>query len=303
MLVAYERGTIVHDRFRLERAIGDGGSARVFLAKDLRTAHSVALKVARLPGEAAADLAREAEVLRAVRHPRVAGFVTSGVLRDHRSFLATRYVPGHSLRHILTSSKTDVSDALGLCCTLADALAAVHAAGYIHRDVKPDNIVVPIRDSLPSFREATLVDFGVSGVLSERVSKGDTQKQTRWGRVSGTVWYMAPEQLAGRAQTVATDVYSLGLLLYEAVFGTVPQSGEEARAIRNRTGGALLAYTGAFVRRRITEEVILPDRPHLSAALRCFIQALLAPDPADRIACMPDVLLCLDALHASQSTR
>lgn len=300
-LQGYECGTVLHDRFRLLGEIGDGGVACVFLARDVEAARTVALKVVREPhSAAAANLLREAEALHAIRHPRVVSFVGCGILPDGRSFLAMQRARGRTLRAILRDGPVSVDAALVLAGAVADALAAVHAAGIIHRDLKPDNIVVPIVQSAPSYAEATLIDLGVFGAMEARSPGGDAR--TRWGRVSGTALYMAPEQLAGRAQTPATDVYALGLLLHEAIFGAVPLASEEVRALRAPGSGELLAYTGSFVRRRITDQVVLPDEPRLTPPLRSFIRALLHPDPAHRIPDMPAVLRSLYDLRSSETS-
>ncbi|HEY9515176.1 MAG TPA: serine/threonine-protein kinase [Gemmatimonadaceae bacterium] len=301
-LQGYESGTVLHDRFRLLSEIGEGGAASVFLAHDLAAERIVALKVVREPnGEAANNLIREGEALRAVRHPRVVGFVECGTLHDGRSFLAMQYATGRPLRATLQHGPIAVAHALVLGGAVADALTAIHAAGMIHRDLKPDNIIVPMREGAPIFGEAMLIDLGVYGAMRKRSTDGSAQ--TRWGRVSGTVWYMAPEQLAGRAQTVATDVYAFGLLLHESIFGTVPLAGEDVRAATDSISGALLAYTGPFVRRRIAEHVVLPEEPRLTPALRSFIRALLHPDPAHRTPCMPEVVRWLRDLRAGETLR
>lgn len=300
-LEGYELGTIVGGRFRLVRELGEGGAACVFLADDLNAPRPVALKVVReAGGEAAGNLIREAEALRGVEHPRVVGLVESGVLHDQRSFLAMQYAPGDSLRSILRSGPLSVRDALVLGDAIAEALSAIHASGKIHRDLKPGNVLVPIGEGGPLFAEAMLIDLGVFGVMGQRSSNG--APQTRWGRVSGTVWYMAPEQLAGRAQTPATDVYALGILLYEAIFGEVPMAGEEVRELRDSANGTLLAFTGSFVRRRLTESIALPQHPRLTPPVRSFIGGLLHPDPAHRMPCMPDVARSLRELLASEAS-
>lgn len=302
-LQGYECGTVCNGRFRLLREISDGGAAYVFLARDLETACTVALKVVKeANGPAADNLVREAEALRAVRHPNVVGFIQAGTLYDGRSFLAMRYARGHSLRTILQhGGAIAVSDALTLAGAVADRLAAIHAAGMIHRDLKPDNIVVPFRASAAQYSQAVLLDLGVFGRMGQCTRNGAAH--TRWGRVSGTAQYMAPEQLAGRAQTTATDAYALGLLLHEVIYGTVPLADEDVRVWRDPATGAFLAFTGPLVRRRLVEHVALPAEPRIDPALHDLIRELLHPNPACRSACMADVARSLRNLHAHEQSR
>ena len=301
-LSGYARGAIAADRFVLLEEIGDGGAACVFRARDLSSADTVALKVAKAcDGCTTANFAREAGALREVHHPNVAAFVAAGTLSDGRAYLAMQHVSGRPLRAILRSGPLSLDEALLLCAVIADALGAIHAVGMIHRDLKPGNIIVPRDGQAPSFERAAIIDLGVFGAMYS--GPDGEPAHTRWGRVSGTALYMAPEQLAGRAQTTATDAYALGLLLHETIYGTVPLANEEVRVWRDPASGAFLAFTGPLVRRRLVEQVVLPSQPHLDPVLRDLIIELLHPDASCRPARMGDVASSLRELLARRRER
>jgi serine/threonine-protein kinase len=301
-LSGYACGTIAADRFVLLEEIGDGGAACVFRARDLSSAATVALKIAKAcDGGTTSNFAREAGALREVHHPNVAGFVAAGTLSDGRAYIAMHYARGRSLRAILRNGPLSLDDVLVLGTVAADALGAIKAAGMIHRDLKPGNIIVPCEGEASRFERAVLIDLGVFGAMHG--GPDSEPAHTRWGRVSGTALYMAPEQLAGRAQTAATDAYALGLLLHEAIYGTVPLAHEEVRAWRDPVTGAFLAFTGPLVRRRLVEHVALPAEPHLDPALHDLILELLDPDASCRPARMGDVASLLRELLARQRER
>jgi serine/threonine protein kinase len=191
-LDGYEQGAVVGGRYVIERVVGEGGAAVVFRARELSTGRAVALKVVRETGEAArANLSRERDALARVCHPRVVRLLGDGSLPDGRAYLVTTFVAGATLRTLLDAGPLAPRDALRTCAAVASAVSAMHAAGMLHRDLKPANVIIPERAGRADFGRATLIDLGVFGELGHRTVAGAAQ--TRWGRVSGTPWYMAPE--------------------------------------------------------------------------------------------------------------
>ena len=213
--------------FRIERALGHGGMGIVYLARELRLDRLVALKVIRpeLAGEESFRARFRSETLTAasVEHPRVVTVFGAGE-RDGLLYVAMRYVPGRDLgRLIAADGPLAAEDAAELIAQVADGLDAVHAAGLVHRDVKPANVIVegsPADDGSAAF----LTDFGLAKAMAS------TAGLTATGEVIGSVDYMAPEQIEGQRVDARTDVYALGCVLFHAVSGKVPFPERESSA-------------------------------------------------------------------------
>ena len=202
------------DRYTVEREIGRGGAARVFLAQD-REGGKVALKI--LHPELALSVTaqrflREIGMLSKLQHPHIAQMVDYGEL-DFLVYYAMRYIEGPSLRvHLDRARRLSVVDAVRLARDLLDALATAHREGIVHRDVKPENVVLA--------REgAVLLDFGIARAI---VASG-TERLTRSGFTVGTSAYMSPEQVNGSQEIDhRSDLYSLGCVLFECLAGSPP---------------------------------------------------------------------------------
>jgi serine/threonine protein kinase len=213
--------------FRIERALGHGGMGIVYLARELRLDRLVALKVIRpeLAGEESFRARFRSETLTAasVEHPRVVTVFGAGE-RDGLLYVAMRYVPGRDLgRLIAADGPLAAEDAAELIAQVADGVDAVHAAGLVHRDVKPANVIVegsPADDGSAAF----LTDFGLAKAMAS------TAGLTATGEVIGSVDYMAPEQIEGQRVDARTDVYALGCVLFHAVSGKVPFPERESSA-------------------------------------------------------------------------
>lgn len=214
---------LVLERYRPVRPLGSGGSGSVWLALDERNGLDVALKIIPREGKAAARAEREALAARRLRHDRCVRAYDIGHDASH-VYIAYEYVPGRTVREALRSGSLSDEDTVEIAAQVLDALAHAHRAGIVHRDVKPSNILLEDRDEIA----VRLLDFGLA-----QFDGADTL--TAVGDVPGTLAYIAPERLAGGDATPESDVWSVGVLLWEALAGRHPFWGvplqEVARAI------------------------------------------------------------------------
>lgn len=216
-----EQGRVL-GRYRIDRSLGEGGMGSVFLATDQALGRRVALKV--LPRYLAADpvfrarFEREAQALARLSSPHVTSIYDVG---EHQGslYLATQYVAGGDLVDLLTAGgPMSPREALRLCAQVCDALADAHAVGVVHRDVKPGNVLI---EQDPAGRPtAVLCDFGICQTDA-------TSRLTTVGFVAGSWEYLAPERLAGAPAGVASDLYSVGCLLWACVAGRPPFLGTD----------------------------------------------------------------------------
>src|SRR6476646_4211812 len=215
--------------YRVESLIGVGGMGEVYLARDERLGREVALKF--LPEQLTADkmqLSRfksEARVASALNHPNILTVHEIGV-EGNRHFIATEFIKGVTLRASLAHRRMNVHDALEIAVQVASALSAAHEAGVVHRDIKPENIM------LRPDGYVKVLDFGIAKLTEQRPAFDDhtteatATLQTRPGLVLGTARYMSPEQARGQKVDARTDIWSLGVVLYEMVGGSPPFRGE-----------------------------------------------------------------------------
>lgn len=208
--VALHPRDLVLGRYRPLRPLGSGGSGSVWLVRDEHAARDVALKVVPREGKAGSRAEREVEAATRLRHPHCLRALALD--RDERHvYVAYPYVRGHTLRELLRGGGVDDATAVEAGAQVLEALGHAHGKGIVHRDVKPANIMLE-QDEGVSVR---LLDFGLA-----RIDHADTL--TAVGDVPGTLGYIAPERLAGREATGAADVWSVGVLLWEALAGRHP---------------------------------------------------------------------------------
>jgi serine/threonine-protein kinase len=226
-------GAALEDRYRLEREIGRGGMATVFLAEDLRHRRSVALKV--LDPRLAASLGtarflREIEIAARLVHPHILGLLDSGEA-EGLLYYVMPYVPGDSLRARLTREKElPVDVTVRVLREILDALSYAHAQGIVHRDVKPENILFV-------GEHVQVADFGVAKALE---AAGPSGALTSAGLAVGTPAYMAPEQAAGaRDVDPRADIYAVGLVAHEMLTGSLPRGDETLEQVRSGVAPAL----------------------------------------------------------------
>ena len=209
-------------RYSVQSLVGVGGMGRVYLAEDLELGRRIALKVL-LKGftHEKTQLQRfrqEARAASALNHPNILTVHEIGEV-DGTYFIATEYVEGDTVRDRLHSSLIGLTESIDIATQIADALAAAHAAGIVHRDIKPENVMLR-RD-----RYVKVLDFGLAKLtenvtekkLSDSQAKARSIVRTDSGVIMGTVYYMSPEQIRGVRVDARTDIWSLGVLLYELV--------------------------------------------------------------------------------------
>ncbi|MFJ7751261.1 PASTA domain-containing protein [Arthrobacter sp. NPDC097144] len=251
-------GTVVDERYQVLSRIARGGMSTVYLATDLRLDRNVALKV--LYPHLAADpgfldrFEREAKSAARLSHPHVVGVLDQG-FEENLAYLVMEYVPGKTLRELLeTRTRLSPRLALALLDAVVDGLAAAHDAGLVHRDVKPENVLLADNGSIK------IADFGLARAVST---------STNTGTLVGTVAYLAPELVTGSGGDKRSDVYSAGIMLYEMLTGKQPFTG---------TAPIQIAF------QHVHSTVPAPSRacPGLAADLDELVQWCTAADPDNR---------------------
>src|SRR3954451_7184266 len=258
-LLAQADPSLALGRYRLGQRIGAGGFGTVYEARDERLGRSVAGKAVPSDGRADERAKREAHAVARLDHPGIVSVFDAGE-EDGSRFLVSELVRGATLAQLEAAGAVSDRDVLRIGLALADALAHAHERGVIHRDVKPQNVMVPERPRSP-YGAAKLTDFGVAHLAG-------AEPLTRTGDVVGTLAYMAPEQAAGERIDERCDLYALGLVLYEALAGVNPvRAGSPAAPLR-RVGMA--------------QPPLRRARGDLPAELCEAIDRTLRPHPGDR---------------------
>ena len=249
-------------RYRVERELGAGGMATVYLAEDVRHRRNVAVKVLKpelAHAVGAERFLREIETTAALHHPHILPLYDSGVSAELLYYVMP-YVEGESLRDRLTREKQlPIDDALQIAREVSDALSYAHSRGVVHRDIKPENILL-------ESGHAMVADFGIA----RAVSAAGSESLTQTGTSIGTPAYMSPEQAAGSSDVDGrSDLYSLGCVVYEMLAGQAPFTGPTVESIVHQH---MIAEP-----RPITQ-----IRPAVPASIAGVLQRALAKNPADR---------------------
>ena len=272
---ALEPGHVLADRYVIERPIGQGGMATVYLAREPKHSRGVAVKV--LHPDLSRSLGterflREIRIAAGLSHPHIVPLIDSGEA-DGRLFYVSVYVPGGSLRDRLNREHTlPLGDALRVASEIGSALESAHRNGYVHRDVKPENILL-------SEGHALLTDYGVALICCGEGSQAITDV----GLALGTPEYMSPEQASGeRDLGVPSDVYSLACVIFEMLTGEPPFRGSNPRA----TMAMHVTKTPPSSR---------TSRPELPVALDRVLTKALAKAPEERYSSVAELLTALEA--------
>ena len=270
-------GQLIGERYELEELVGTGGMSSVYRAHDRMLERDVALKVLHerftADGDHVERFRREARAVAQLSHPNIVTVIDRGE-QDKRQFIVFEYVDGENLKSLLErEGPLPEAQAIALTHQIARALGFAHGEGLVHRDVKPQNVL------LNGDGQAKVTDFGIA--RSVDVQGGLTQT----GTVMGTSDYISPEQARGSRVDAQSDIYSLGAVLYELLTGEVPFPGDNFVAVAMQ---------------HINQPVpsVRASRPELSPRLDAVVQRAMAKDPDDRFGSMDEFCRELDACRA-----
>jgi serine/threonine-protein kinase len=250
---------VIEGRYRLERLLGTGGMSEVWLAEDERLGREVAVKILRdsFGDDLGGTLEREARLVARLQHPNIVAVFDAGLYEGHY-YLVAEYVEGASLRDTLTQrGRLTEAEAVRYGVQVASALQYAHAQGVIHCDVKPENILLGPQGI------AKVADFGVADTVTRTVTPGEARD------ILGTIAYLAPEVIQGAPADARSDVYSLGLTVYELVAGRLPFTGTSAPALAGQRLGTPAPPLRTFA-------------ADASVGLQSVLARALALSPADR---------------------
>jgi eukaryotic-like serine/threonine-protein kinase len=278
--------------YQLLESVGEGGMGTVYRGEDVRNGAAVAVKV--LDESRAQDpqifsrFRREARIEAALRHPNIAAFHdfgehvswSEGGGRRRFVYLVIEWIPGVDLAEILAwPGKVPAERAVEYARQIAGALEAAHAVGVVHRDLKPSNIRITLENRVK------ILDFGLAKILEETELHRDHPPtfQTTIGSLLGTAPYMAPEQLFGKGVDFRTDLFALGVILYQMITGQVPFSGRNILEI----------LQAVSTQEPVRPSVLVPEVP---PALEDIVLRLLAKEPSGRPASATELLASLEGL-------
>ncbi len=271
MTATYTPGAQI-DHYEIVRMLGHGGMNRVYLARDMLNQQEVVLKFPNddLIGDVAVfeRYRREAEIGTRVKHPHVQHLLNMDEKRS-QEYLVMEYIKGRTLRAIIEDHAPDplpVAEAIRITTQLADTLKYCHEHGVFHRDIKPENIMLQEDGSIK------IIDFGIALLEGAR--------RVTWRGLSSTVGtpdYMSPEQLKGERGTASSDIYAVGIILYEMLCGKTPFDGENIFAVMNQ---------------HVSQDPpsILDFNPRLSPELATVVMKAIRRDPHKRYQSMQDLL-------------
>jgi serine/threonine-protein kinase len=270
------RVNIVDNRYVLGESLGSGGMGEVYLARDRVLERDVALKVLRSQyagnEEFAERFRREARSAAGLSHPNIVQVYDRGETQDGTSYIAMEYVPGGTLKEqIERRGPFGASETAAVGAQITDAIGAAHERGVIHRDIKPQNVLVTASGDLK------VTDFGIARAASAVTSSASSA-------IFGTAGYISPEQALGEPVGPASDLYSLGVILYEMLTGELPFTADNSIAV---------------CMKHVTEPLRPPKQlnPSIPEGMDALVVKLLAKDPANRYASATELLNDLERVR------
>ncbi len=274
-------GTVLSGRYRIETKLGSGGMSTVYLAQDEVLDRPVAVKLMHREISEEADqlerFRREARAAARLSHPNLVSVIDAGE-DEGRPYIVFEYIEGQTLKQRITErGRLEIDEAVAYAIEIGRGLLAAHGRKLVHRDVKPQNVLID-----PDGR-AKVTDFGIARSL-------EAEGMTATGRVLGTTDYVSPEQAMGEVVDERSDVYSLGVVLYEMLTGEVPFSAE------NQIGVAM---------KHVNEPLpdVLVKRPEVSAAVASVVDRSTTKDPRDRYNSVGEMVRDLEATLEVEAAR
>src|SRR5688572_31140820 len=273
-------------RYEIRKLLGVGGMGEVYLAHDTQLLRSVSLKLL-LPEftrneERLRRFKQEALAASALNHPNILTIHEIGSEGD-TDFIVTEFIDGISLRVLMAKQRLSIEQVLDICSQIASALSAAHTAGIVHRDIKPENVMVR-RDGYVKVLDFGLAKLNLPGLHSDSEAATVQVVQTDPGKVMGTAKYMSPEQTRGLQLDERTDIWSLGVILYELIAGRLPFEGLSASDV-----------IASILR---TEPVPLQRfSPHVPDELHRIVRKALQKDPDERYHLAKEIAIDLKNLR------
>jgi TolB-like protein/Tfp pilus assembly protein PilF/predicted Ser/Thr protein kinase len=263
--------------YRIESLLGVGGMGEVYLAEDTGLDRKVAVKFLTEEFSRESNLNRliqEAKAASALNHPSIL-VIHEIVVSEEANYIVSEFIEGKTLREIVDEAPMTLSEVLDISIQISSSLCAAHEAHLVHRDIKPENIMIRPDGYLK------ILDFGLAKLIEQTKDERASQKQTGKGVIQGTVNYMSPEQAKGERVDERTDIFSLGVMMYEMIVGRTPFSGDSSAE--------------TFANLVNAEPPPLP-RAKMPDALQRIVSRMLRKDRVERYQTMPELLTDLKAL-------